>query len=67
MMFFQAAQLVRLEGEERGFKPREQRGEEDQDRDANQKNKKGRNRHSLSRQRWSARSSSGKIVGLPII
>jgi hypothetical protein len=59
--------LVRFEGEKRGFKPRKQRREEDQDRDGNQKKGESRNRHSLSRQRWSARSSSGKIVGLLII
>ncbi len=69
MLFLEPAQLMGLEGEERGFEAGEKSGPEDQERDGKEKKGKGRQRHFSLRRRSCNRSPSRRLkrARLPII
>src|SRR5947207_9669339 len=69
MRFLELAQLMGLEGKERGFEPGKKRRPENQDGDGEEAKDKGRQRHFSLRRRWCNRSSSRKVklARLPII
>ncbi len=69
MLFLEPAQLMGLEGEERGLESGEKCRPEDQDRDGKKEKGKGRQRHFSLRRRSCNRSPSRRLkrARLPII
>ncbi len=69
MLFLEPAQLMGLEGEERGLESGEESGPEDQERDGKEEKGKSRQRHFSLRRRSCNRSPSRRLkrARLPII